>query len=34
VTDRRQVIPFLRFLVFAPLSWYWIQSGIGDVAPN
>ena len=34
VTDRSQVVLFLLFLVFAPLSWYWIQSGINGVASN
>lgn len=34
VTDQSQVIIFLLFLVFAPLAWYWVQSGINDVAAN
>jgi len=32
VTDQSGVVLFLLFLVFAPASWFLIQSGINDVA--
>ena len=25
---------FVLFLVFAPISWYWIQSGMNDAASS
>jgi len=34
VTDQSQIVLFVLFLVLAPLSWFWIQSGINDVATN
>lgn len=32
VTDQSKIVLFLLFLVFAPISWYWVQSGINGVA--
>jgi hypothetical protein len=32
VTDQSSGILFLLFLVFGPISWFLIQSGINDVA--
>jgi hypothetical protein len=32
VTDQSKIIMFVLFLVFAPISWYWIQSGINEAA--
>jgi hypothetical protein len=32
VTDQSKVLQFVLFLVFAPISWYWIQSGMNSVA--
>lgn len=32
VTNQSKAVLFILFLVFAPLSWYWIQTGINDVA--
>jgi len=32
VTDQSSIVLFLLFLFFAPLSWYWVQSGINGVA--
>jgi hypothetical protein len=34
VTDQSKIVLFLLFLVFAPLSWYWVQAGLNDAAPN
>lgn len=34
VSDQSGMIMFLLFIFFAPLSWYWIQSGINSVAPQ
>lgn len=32
VTDQSGIVLFLLFVVFAPASWFLIQSGINDVA--
>ncbi len=32
VTDQSKVIVFLLFIVFAPISWYWVQSGLNAAA--
>ena len=32
VTDQSKIIMFVLFLVFAPISWYWIQSGMNEIA--
>lgn len=32
VTDQSRVILFVLFVFFAPLTWYWVQSGMNDVA--
>lgn len=32
VTEQSKEILFILFLFFAPLSWYWIQTGINDAA--
>jgi hypothetical protein len=34
VTNQSKVIIFILFLVFGPISWYWVQSGINAHAPN
>ncbi|MFB6223150.1 MAG: hypothetical protein ABEH86_05695 [Haloarcula sp.] len=34
VTDQSGVILFVLFVVFGPISWYLIQSGINDTAAN
>lgn len=28
VTDQSKTVLFLLFIVFGPLSWYWVQSGM------
>ncbi|PSP27101.1 hypothetical protein BRC65_07985 [Halobacteriales archaeon QH_2_65_14] len=33
VTDQSAVIMFVLFLIFAPISWYWVQAGMNSVAP-
>ncbi len=32
VTDQSAIVLFLLFLFLAPISWYWVQSGINGVA--
>ena len=32
VTDQSGVVIFVLFLVFGPISWYWVQSGINKHA--
>lgn len=32
VTDQSKIVLFLVFLVFAPLAWYWVQSGMNQAA--
>jgi len=32
VTDQSSIVLFLLFLIFAPVSWFLIQSGINDIA--
>lgn len=32
VTDQSNIVLFLLFVFFAPVSWYLVQSGINDVA--
>jgi hypothetical protein len=32
VTDQSQMALFLVFLFFGPLGWYWVQSGMNDIA--
>lgn len=34
VTDQSKGIIFILFLFFGPISWYWVQSGINDIASN
>lgn len=34
VTDKSGIVLFVLFLVFGPISWFWIQSGINDVASS
>jgi hypothetical protein len=34
VTDQSNIVMFVLFLVLAPVSWYWIQSGMNDVASS
>ena len=34
VTDQSKVLMFVLFIVFAPISWYWIQSGINEAAAS
>ncbi|WP_225307817.1 MULTISPECIES: DUF4234 domain-containing protein [unclassified Haloarcula] len=34
VTDQSGVVLFLLFVVFGPISWFLIQSGINDAAAN
>lgn len=34
ITDKSNIVTFVLFLVLAPVSWYWIQSGMNDVASN
>lgn len=32
ITDQSKVLMFVLFVVFAPISWYWIQSGMNEAA--
>lgn len=32
VTDQDDGLIFLLFLLFAPVSWYWVQTGINEAA--
>lgn len=32
VTDQNQIIMFILFIVLPLIPWYWIQSGMNDVA--
>jgi hypothetical protein len=36
VTDKSRIVLFLPFVLFlfAPLSWYWLQSGMNAAAGN
>jgi hypothetical protein len=34
VTEQSQIVLFLVFVFFPPLSWYWIQGGINEIASN
>ena len=34
VTDQSKIVLFVLFIFFAPLSWYWIQSGMNAAAGN
>lgn len=34
VTDQSNIVLFIVFLVFAPLAWYWVQSGMNRVATS
>lgn len=34
VTDQSGIIMFVLFLVFGPISWYWIQSGMNGAASS
>ncbi|MBV0902056.1 hypothetical protein KTS37_09680 [Halomicroarcula salina] len=34
VTDQSGVVLFVLFVVFGPISWFLIQSGINDTAAN
>ena len=34
ITDQSKIVLFVLFLVFAPISWYWIQSGMNDAASS
>jgi hypothetical protein len=34
VTDQSSIILFVLFLVFAPISWYWVQSGMNQAASS
>lgn len=34
VTDQSSVVLFVLFLVFSPISWYWIQSGMNAAAES
>lgn len=34
VTDQSNIVLFVLFMVFGPISWYWIQSGMNDVASS
>lgn len=32
VTDQEKIALFVLFLFFGPLSWYWVQSGMNELA--
>lgn len=34
VTDQSKVIMFVLFVIFAPVSWYWVQAGINRAAAS
>lgn len=34
VTDQSNIVMFLLFVFFAPISWFLIQSGINEVAAS
>lgn len=34
VTNQSGIVIFVLFLIFGPISWYWVQSGINSVAPQ